>query len=375
MTDDLMWLIDGDAPSKDKKETTFLSVLGRSYDEDLISRVLVYIMDHDHAFVHALLRMYPGNADMLDLDQADISVYPEKSMGKGRADIFAVIKKNARTVATITVENKIYSTEHDDQTQTYYDWVYRQQEYQNAAVNAFFYLRPSFNLSTAICDQYQNITYTQIAAWITQSDHIIDDFKKHIALYLGDSDMELNARQIDIINHYDAIQQSIGEATAMYAAHKTALLERIENAVKQRFPDIVLDINEKTNPLGPVSVRFYKDKWYKASEYYFYAELYFEKARLNAARYQKVIKEYPRKSTEKSIQQFLQSGNIRINSIIGQWHIWGDVSNFESSTDWTAKEWGEAFVAQSIEKLTELINETDQMVDAFLVFEKNGIKQ
>ena len=44
MTDDLMWLIDGDAPSKDKKEATFLSVLGRSYDEDLISRVLVYII-------------------------------------------------------------------------------------------------------------------------------------------------------------------------------------------------------------------------------------------------------------------------------------------------------------------------------------------
>ena len=91
MTDDLMWLIDGDAPSKDKKETTFLSVLGRSYDEDLISRVLVYIMDHDHAFVHALLRMYPGSEAVPDFDQADISVYPEKSMGKGRADIFAVI--------------------------------------------------------------------------------------------------------------------------------------------------------------------------------------------------------------------------------------------------------------------------------------------
>ena len=71
----------------------------------------------------------------------------------------------------------------------------------------------------------------------------------------------------------------------------------------------------------------------------------------------------------------MQSGNIRINSIIGQWHIWGDVSNFESSTDWTAKEWGEAFVAQSIEKLTELINETDQMVDVFLAFEKNSMKQ
>lgn len=374
MTDDLMWLIDGDTPSKYKKETTFLSVLGRSYDEDLISRVLVYIMDHDHAFVRELLRMYAGDTDLPNLDQAEFFVYPEKSMGKGRADIFAVVKKHARTIATITIENKIRTEEHDDQTQTYYDWVYRQQEYQNADVNAFFYLRPSFNLSTAVCDQYQNITYTQIAASITQSDHIIDDFKKHIALYLGDSDMELNAKQIDIINHYDAIQQSIGEATAMYAAHKAALLKKIENAVKQRFPDIVLDINEKTNPLGPVSVRFYKDKWYKASEYYFYAELYFEKARLHNAKYQKVIKEYPRKSTEKSIHEFLQSDKIRIDSIIGQWYIWGDVSNFDCKADWTSKEWGEAFVSTSVKKLAEFIEETDKMVDTYFDFMQNGMK-
>ena len=345
----------------------------------MISRVVAYCLSIDPSLIKKLIERYIQKHlhDEVCLDLSaikNVSVYPEKTMGFGRADIFVSLTDANKQLITITIENKIRTEEHDDQTQTYYDWVYRQQGYQDADLNAFFYLRPSFNLSTAICDQYQNITYTQIAAWITQSDHIIDDFKKHIALYLGDSDMELNARQIDIINHYDAIQQSIGEATAMYAAHKTALLERIENTVKQRFPDIVLDINEKTNPLGPVSVRFYKDKWYKASEYYFYAELYFEKARLNAARYQKVIKEYPRKSTEKSIQQFLQSGNIRINSIIGQWHIWGDVSNFESSTEWTAKEWGEAFVSTSVKKLAEFIEETDKMVDTYFDFMQNGMK-
>lgn len=178
MTSDLMWLIEKDAQPCRNKQTTFLSVLGRTYDEDLISRVLVYVMERDHAFVHTLLRRYAGDIEVPNFEQADVFVYPEKSMGKGRADIFAVIKKNEVTIATITIENKIYSTEHDDQTQTYYDWVYRQQEYKHANVNAFFYLRPSFNSSTAVCDQYQNITYTQIAMLISQSDYIIDDFKK-----------------------------------------------------------------------------------------------------------------------------------------------------------------------------------------------------
>lgn len=373
MTDDLMWLIEKDIQPCSGNRTTFLSVLGRTYDEDLISRVLVYIMDRDHAFVHALLQMYAGNADVPDLEQAEFYVYPEKSMGKGRADIFAVIKKNAVTIATITIENKIYSTEHDDQTQTYYDWVCRQQEYKHANVNAFFYLRPSFNSSTAACDRYQNITYTQIAMWITQSDDIIDDFKKHIAFYLGDSNMELNEKQINIINQYEAIQQILNEATAIYASNKTALLDQIIDAVKRSVPGIKCEMNERMNPLGPVSMRLYKDKWYKAGEYYFYSELYFEKAKIDAAKYQNVIKEYPKKSTEKSIQEFLQSDFITIHSTIGQWHIWGEVSYFNSSDEWTSKEWGYAFVAESIKKLIALIEETDEMVDAFLSFEKHGI--
>ena len=187
--------------------------------------------------------------------------------------------------------------------------------------------------------------------------------------------MELNENQINIINHFDAIQQTIGEATAVYASHKTTLLDAIEHTLKQRFPDIKLDTNEKMNPLGPVSVRFYKDRWYKTGEYYFYAELYFEKAKIDKARYQKVIKEYPRKSAEKSIREFLQSGKVPIHSDLGQWHIWGEVSHFTSSHQWMMKEWSSAFVAESVDKLTELITETDKMVDAFLAFEQNGMKQ
>lgn len=372
MTSDLMWLIEKDAQPCRNKQTTFLSVLGRTYDEDLISRVLVYVMERDQAFVHSLLQRYAGDIEVPNFEQADIFVYPEKSMGKGRADIFAVLKKNGATIATITIENKIYSTEHDDQTQTYYDWVYRQQEYKHASVNAFFYLRPTFNSSTAVCDQYQNITYTQIATLISQSDYIIDDFKKHIALYLGDSNMELNEKQINIINHFEAIEKSLNEATAIYASNKTVLLDAITHALKQHIPDIKWELNERLNPLGPVSVRLYKDKWYKAGEYYFYSELYFEKAKIDKVKYQNVVKEYPKKSTEKSIQEFLHSNLIVIHSTIGQWHIWGEVSHFTSCYEWTSKEWGNAFISESIKKLTALIEETDKKVDSFLSFAQHG---
>ena len=60
MIDDLMWLLETDVPSCHEKPITYLSVLGRTYDEDLISRVLVYVMDRDHAFVYSLLQMLLG---------------------------------------------------------------------------------------------------------------------------------------------------------------------------------------------------------------------------------------------------------------------------------------------------------------------------
>ena len=134
------------------------------------------------------------------------------------------------------------------------------------------------------------------------------------------------------------------------------------------------ETNEKTNPSGPVSVRLYKDKWYKVGEYYFYSELYFENAKIDKVKYQNVIKEYPKKSTEKSIQEFLQSDLIEIHSNLGQWHIWGHVSHFDSDAPWTSEEWSSTFIAQSIEKLTALIEKTDKLADTFLSFEQRSIR-
>lgn len=141
-----MWMLDDSVETNKNEKPTFLSVLGRKYDEDLISRVLVYIMNQDSYFVNALLQKYSNDTNSFNIDKCEINVYPEKSMGKGRADIFAVIKDGKKVIATITVENKIYSCEHDDQTQTYYDWVYSQQEYKNAEKKCIFLSSPSIQL-------------------------------------------------------------------------------------------------------------------------------------------------------------------------------------------------------------------------------------
>lgn len=351
MEQDLMWIFDDSVQLNKNEKHTFLSVLGRRYDEDLISRVLVYIMNKDSYFVNVLLQKYPNGSSVFDIDKCEINVYPEKSMGKGRADIFAVIKKDKSVIATITIENKIYSCEHDDQTQTYYDWVCTQQEYKNAAKNAFFYLHPTFNSSTAVCNKYQNITYTDIKNMISMNDDIIKDFKNHIDSYLGETSMELNEKQMNIINNYERINELINEATEIYASNKNRLLDVITKRINQKESEIKCDINGKSNPLGPVSVRLYKDNWWKENEYYFFSEVFFDNGKIDKVKFQNVVKKYPKKSNEKHLENFLDSGNVCIHSNVGQWCILGDIYYFNESS-FPSKEWEEKFTDESVEQLT-----------------------
>lgn len=362
-----MWMLDDSIETNKNEKTTFLSVLGRKYDEDLISRVLVYIMNRDSYFVNALLQKYSNGTNSFDIDKCEINVYPEKSMGKGRADIFAVIKDGKKVIATITVENKIYSCEHDDQTQTYYDWVYSQQEYKNAEKNAFFYLRPAFNSSTAVCDKYQNITYADIKKMISKSDNIINDFKNHIEFYLRETSMELNENQMNIINNYEKIHELLNEATTIYASNKNKLLDEIVKKINQIDSEIKCDINGKSNPLGPVSVRLYKDKWWKENEYYFFSEIFFDDGKIDKPKFQNVVKKYPKKSNEKHLENFLDSGNVRIHSNVGQWSILEDVYYFNESS-FPSNEWEEKFIKEAVEHLISLIKDTDKMVDTFLSY-------
>lgn len=365
---DVLRLLESPAETNPKDKETFFHVLGRTYDEDLISRVLVYVMNHDRAFVKALLHAYVEEACTLDVEACTLCVYPEKSMGKGRADIFAVLRQGNRVVATITIENKIFSTEHDNQTQTYYDWVYGQQEYRNAQINTFFYLRPAYNTSTAVCKAYQNITYTELYPLISQSDAILEDFKKHIQLYLGEATMEFSKKQVEIINNYERIREVIDEATMIYANVKNERINTVVKAIQEADREIQYEINEKTNPLGPMSVRLFKETWWKKDEYYFFAEMYFDEARMDKVKYQCVVKEYPKKGREGVIQRFLQTDLIPILSNDGQWHVWGSVYRFEPSSPWMSQEWREEFTKDAVEKLLDQIKEVDAMVQTFLNF-------
>ncbi|MBR6650929.1 MAG: PD-(D/E)XK nuclease family protein [Clostridia bacterium] len=347
---------------------TFLSVLGRTYDEDLTSRIIAYALAKDNRFVEGLIREYMSVFDCPDYCPKDVAIYDvvvvcEKYMGVGRADIFIEIKKEDIVVATITIENKIYTWEHDHQTVTYYKWV---NKHYPKSVNMFFYLRPDFNISTAECDKYVNITYTKLLDLIEADDYIIRDFRQHINDNLGAREMKLSESQIDIINNYDAFEKVLSEAKKKYAIKQNEIIEKIKAEWNCRYEKI--NFEEKSENIGVGSFRLYKDEWYLKDEYYFYVEIRFNKGKLDDISYQYTVKEYSdRKNKDKDILNYIEDTKRLVALNEGHYYVW-EKENFSSSYSWTSDEWEEEFIKTSVEKLRDYVDATDGLFEEFMEY-------
>ena len=194
---------------------SFLSIIGRSYDEDLISKILAYILKNDFGLVENLLNRYFHTTSSMGIK--NVSVVCEKVMNSGRADIFAVITAVNREIYTLTIENKINSgihgtAEDSEQTETYYRFV---NESYNNAKNAFFLLKPMYNGTQTNCKRFETISYDEIVKLITINDYHTKDFIKHVKEHLTVAEIkftEIDKRVLTNLSEYRAIMQSTENA-------------------------------------------------------------------------------------------------------------------------------------------------------------------
>lgn len=109
-----------------RDKPTFFEIIGRTYDEDLISKMLAYILENDKLFVSRLLNFYFNNKKGKTVEVENLiilSVKCEKKMSAGRADIFVEATDGGKKYV-ITIENKIRAgihgtAENEEQTDTY----------------------------------------------------------------------------------------------------------------------------------------------------------------------------------------------------------------------------------------------------------------
>ena len=117
---DIERLIALDQQDQIKEGATFFEIIGRSYDENLVSRMLSYTLQKDAELVNKLLARAFG----YEVYVTKKSCICEKAVPSGRIDIFVEAEDETGCKYTLTIENKTRSWEHDDQTKKYYDFIF-----------------------------------------------------------------------------------------------------------------------------------------------------------------------------------------------------------------------------------------------------------
>ena len=108
---------------------------------------------------------------------------------RGRADIVLTCEINLPNLSLnklkIVIENKVYSDEHDNQTQTYFDYYESKKEKQEKVL--YIYLTPPTSIADADCPEFIHITYQDLL------EHVFEPLRRRI---------DISQRTQFILNEY-----------------------------------------------------------------------------------------------------------------------------------------------------------------------------
>ena len=378
---------------------SFLEILGRGYDEDLISRMLAYVLKNDKNFVWRLFVYYKTFTSNICPTNFEVkTVECEKSMLNGRADVFVVATFN-NEIYTLTIENKIYTWEHNEQTQTYYDFVSRNNKDGH---NAYLFLKPYFNPSPVSCKEFKNIYYSNLIGMISETDdYRINDFKRHIEEFLTMKDIKFTEVDKEVLKNLTELREILNSTEDKLSTFKRLLFDKLcrNNAIvglnynpndykeknksdREIYWNTFYDNNELVVEIADndTSFRIYKAKeWYKSTGinedcYYFYVELKFDENNPQKILFQEVVKRYG-KSDKNVVTEFIKStnfGNIKNPKLkdVRQWFVFS-AKEFESNHEPLSKEWQDDLVNVARQTLSDCIVEMDFIFNEFTEWRKN----
>lgn len=184
-----------------------------------------------------------GNYEIISME-----VVREKAIPKGRIDIFVDVKilsAGDQINIKIILENKIYSKEHSDQTQIYYDWA--KKEYGNLERLIFVFLTPlptselqSLSEQQCSCKKYIQINYQYLV------DYLLEPCRKQ----------EMPQESSMLIDNY---LRSLSLPTLDFENGLTKNFGGMTMAVSERERKLLLDFWENNKPLLLATLNVLKD--------------------------------------------------------------------------------------------------------------------
>ena len=188
---------------------TFLSAIGKPYNENLISDYLAFILDKNRngglgvAPLNALLQCVKSGYKVDDKD--DIIIEREHCLNGNQKNRIDILIHNITKSLYIGIENKILSDEGDKQTTRYADYLFGKSVYtRNGEKNIGIFLTQSG--IEAKNSSFENVTYKQILDAFpkdTEKNAFYNDFMKHIEKFIV-----RNALSENDLNFISALNES-----------------------------------------------------------------------------------------------------------------------------------------------------------------------
>ena len=323
----------------------FLDIINRSFDENIISLILKYVMQNDNEFLQNLL-----NVNNIVVDEVTTEYVISSSR---RIDILVKTRIDNEN-AIIVIENKINSYEHSDQCQHYYEYI--EKEFKNYK-RYYIFLKPEYSFANTSCKYFKTMTYNDVYDAIrNDSDIYIQDFKKEIKNNLVVKPM--NELENFILDNYKILKETIDDLT-----------KRIDKFfVSELMPAVNDELGLNTEKVGN-SYRFYNQKeWWskelanKDDMYYFYIELVFGNNNIHKISLQQVVKRYSRNENSR-ISRFMHQEYPSLTPFDGLWYVIDKKQvNFDNIL---SPEWKQKMIEQSIDVLKRYKDKQELLVEKF----------
>ena len=346
-------------------DPTIFSVLNRSYDEDLLSRLLLKCFFDDPMALVEVLRMYDAAFHRDGIAKTGITIdsgrCEQSAEGLSRIDLFIQGRNDQDETFSLVIENKTRSWEHGNQTQKYQRWA------ENNADGDYLYfvfLKPSWNKSPLSSESFLPLTYARLAELFTVDNPFIYELTHHIKQHL-----EVNETMNPII-----IQNSkeIFEMAKELKAKREIVAKEIDEAVHKAFDSK----NFKDNHNLPSGIcRYYvenlhwRDDNYK---YYFYIEFLLGKNRdFRDVRVQQTLETFRERNSEK-LDSFMKEKREEYNGSSKTPPIKKDGKCFwvrcwpiEGAGDYYSPEWCASIKEKILQRLDEAYRDTAKLVKEF----------
>ncbi|HRX13552.1 MAG TPA: PD-(D/E)XK nuclease family protein [Eubacteriales bacterium] len=311
---------------EDSKYATVLDIIRKPYEELFVSRILAYLFNpksngDDPIFLNEFLEKINVNQRVGSNDK--VKIYLEKYAYGKRIDI--LIEVVGKFV--ITIENKINSFEHDNQTDYYYDFC--EKYYAKYDLKKYVFLKPHYNRIKPINENFDIVTYDDIIEILKTTENgknenyniIAKDFIEHCRRYLM-KEIKISESDLLYLNNIDKITEAQNSYENIMDQIKSLVKAEIDESQNKSLKWQIADDGN--------TYRIYSNDWWQDRRFYLYSEVKYNNNSLYDIECQITIKGYINSEWDlreddswfKKMIKKLQDKGYEIKEIVSmQWYV------------------------------------------------------